>query len=108
MTAQLEHRPALPNQHQRSRPRFAPAVLCLILASSFLIKLNHLGHASINPVDESFHAVVARNLLKAPFKPMLYADPVLAYDYQDWKANHVWLHKPIWPLWQMINELLAS
>src|SRR5437016_1135732 len=76
-------------------------LLALVLLGSFLLKLNHLDHLSLKALDESFHAVVARNLLKHPFTPTLIDRPVLPYDYRSWQANHVWLHKPIVPLWQI-------
>lgn len=76
-------------------------VLAAVLLGSLSLKLNHIGHDALHAMDESFHAVVARNLLDRPFTPLLYADPARPYDYRDWKANHVWLHKPILPLWQM-------
>lgn len=82
-----------------------PLLLVLVLVCSFLLKLNHLGHASIKALDESFHAVVARNLIKHPLTPTLYDRPWLAYDYRDWQSNHVWLHKPIVPLWQMAGSM---
>jgi len=75
--------------------------LALLVVGSFILRVNHLGHPALNPMDEAFHAVVARNLLSAPLTPMLYAEPVVAFDYRDWKSNHIWLHKPVWPLWQM-------
>jgi 4-amino-4-deoxy-L-arabinose transferase-like glycosyltransferase len=82
--------------------RFATTIfLTVLLAASFLLKLNHLGHASIKALDESFHALVAKNLLKHPFTPTLFDKPYVEYDYREWRANHVWLHKPIVPLWQM-------
>ena len=83
----------------------AAAGLTLILVSSFLLKLNHLGHGGIKALDESFHAVVARNLIKHPLTPTLYDRPYLEYDYRDWQNNHVWLHKPIVPLWQMAASM---
>src|SRR5215203_5501659 len=76
-------------------------VLAIVLFVSFALKLNNLGHLSIKGLDESFHAVVARNLLKHPLTPTLIDRPVLEYDYTDWLTNHVWLHKPIMPLWQI-------
>jgi len=79
--------------------------LALILVSSFLLKLHHLDHAAIKGLDESFHAVVARNLLKHPLTPTLIDQPYLPYNYRDWQLNHVWLHKPIVPLWQMAASL---
>src|SRR5690554_3270454 len=42
--------------------------------------------------DEQYHALVAKNIVSNPLKPMLYADPVLPYDFADWTKNHIWLH----------------
>lgn len=44
--------------------------------------------------DESFHALVAKNTMANPFKPMLYAKPVLPYDPTCWVSNSVWIHGP--------------
>ena len=51
--------------------------------------------------DEQFHAVVAKNMLNNPFKPMLLQDPVLPYNYKNWTGNHIWLHKQPLFLWQI-------
>ncbi len=75
--------------------------MAVLLLSSFLLKLRHLGHRFLFLGDESYHAIVARNLLKHPFKPTLIDVPYLPYDLTNWMANHVWLHKPILPLWQI-------
>jgi len=75
--------------------------LALILVGSFFLKLHHLGHASIKPLDEVFHAIVARNLLKHPLTPTLVDQPYLPYDDGNWQGNHVWLHKPPMALWQI-------
>ena len=93
---------ATPRRDERFWSR---VLLTLILVSSFLIKLNHLGHGAIRPLDESFHAVVAKNLIKHPLTPTLVDQPYLPYDYRDWQNNHVWLHKPIVPLWQMAASM---
>jgi 4-amino-4-deoxy-L-arabinose transferase len=84
-----------------SRRSLHAALLALILIGSFLLKLNHLGHLALKGLDESFHALVARNLLKHPLTPTLIDQPALPYDYRSWQTNHVWLHKPIVPLWQI-------
>lgn len=55
--------------------------------------------------DEQYHALVAKNMLKNPLKPMLYEQPVLGYDYRDWTSNQVWLHKPPLFLWLMALSL---
>ena len=49
--------------------------------------------------DEQFHALVAKNMMEHPFTPMMYANPVLEYDYTQWWNNHVWLHKQPLFLW---------
>jgi len=43
-----------------------------------------------------------------PATPTLYDQPVLPYDYRDWRANHVWLHKPPLALWLMAAGLWLS
>jgi len=75
-------------------------VLALVLAGSFVLKLHHLDHAAVKPLDEVFHAIVARNLLKHPLLPTLVDRPYLPYDYRDWQSSHIWLHKPPMALWQ--------
>ncbi len=75
-------------------------LLVCLLFSSFLLKLNHLGHRSLVGIDEACHAVVAKNLLKHPLKPLLIESPYLHYFEELWGENHVWLHKPILPMWQ--------
>ncbi len=55
--------------------------------------------------DERYHALVAKNLLDYPFKPMLYSIPLLEYDYKNWAGNHIWLHKQPVPLWAMALSL---
>lgn len=72
-----------------------------ILLSSGTLLLRHLGHRGLTYWDESFHAIVARNLTKHPLKFTLYDQPWLAYNYTDWGGNHIWLHKPPVPMWQI-------
>jgi len=81
--------------------RLAGAMLAVILAGSFALKLRHLDHPAIKPLDEVFHAIVARNFLKHPLTPTLVDQPYLAYDRDDWLANHIWLHKPPMAMWQI-------
>jgi 4-amino-4-deoxy-L-arabinose transferase len=83
-------------------PLFLPALLLgLILLATFFLKLRNLDHTGITRWDEVFHAVVARNLLKHPLEPTLVDVPYLPYRSTLWKENHVWLHKPTLPLWQV-------
>jgi 4-amino-4-deoxy-L-arabinose transferase-like glycosyltransferase len=81
--------------------RLSAALLILILAGSFALKLHHLDHAAVKPLDEVFHAIVARNFLKHPLTPTLVDRPFLAVDRDDWLNNHIWLHKPPLALWQI-------
>lgn len=55
--------------------------------------------------DEQYHALVAKNLTNNPFKPMLYSNPIMDYDYRNWTANHIWLHKQPLFLWQIALSL---
>jgi 4-amino-4-deoxy-L-arabinose transferase len=55
--------------------------------------------------DEQYHALVAKNMMSNPFKPTLYAIPLLEYDYKNWTANHIWVHKQPLFLWQMALSL---
>lgn len=80
---------------------FWPGLLAVVLLGSLVLKLNQLGHAHITFWDESYHAIVARNLVKHPLRPTLIDAPYLEYDPANWYENHVWLHKPVLPLWQI-------
>lgn len=51
--------------------------------------------------DEQFHALVAKNMLDDPFRPVLHKTPLLEYDYTEWSNNHIWLHKQPFFLWLM-------
>jgi 4-amino-4-deoxy-L-arabinose transferase-like glycosyltransferase len=76
--------------------------LFLLLLSAFLIRLLM---ASLDPFlhewDEKYHALVAKNMINFPFKPMLRINPILPYDPAAWCCNHIWVHKQPLFLWQM-------
>ena len=67
-----------------------------VLAKLFLFSQEYFLHSW----DEKFHAVVAKNLISDPLTPKLYTEAALDYNYQDWTANHVWLHKMPLFLWE--------
>lgn len=78
------------------------------LSVSFLVLfafLTGLLMASLDPFlniwDERFHALVAKNMMDHPFKPMLYKNPVIDMDYNNWDRYHIWLHKQPLFLWQI-------
>ncbi|MEL7160992.1 MAG: glycosyltransferase family 39 protein, partial [Bacteroidota bacterium] len=69
-----------------------PYVVILLLAAAcggWLIQ-----DPALHPWDERYHALVGKNLLDHPFRPTLYDQPILPYDYHHWSRNHVWVHKP--------------
>lgn len=82
-------------------------------AALFLLFLGSLGVgifiASLDNFlvlwDEQYHALVARHMLENPLKPTLYSTPLLGYEYRDWTANHIWLHKQPLFLWQIALSL---
>jgi 4-amino-4-deoxy-L-arabinose transferase-like glycosyltransferase len=82
-----------------------PLVMAVVLWSTFVLKLHNLDHSGLTRWDEVFHAVVAQNVMKHPLEPTLVDVPYLPYDYTKWGENHVWLHKPILPFWQIAVSL---
>ncbi|NNF47932.1 MAG: phospholipid carrier-dependent glycosyltransferase [Desulfofustis sp.] len=73
------------------------SALCLYLYISADFFLHHW--------DERYHALVAKNLLSHPLLPTLYNNPVLPYDFRDWQANHIWLHKQPLALWGIAGSM---
>jgi hypothetical protein len=71
------------------------------LLLSFLIHANGIFYFYLNPWDEAFHAVVAKNIASHPLKPTLYDDAAITFPPQDWVKSHIWLHKPPLTLWFM-------
>lgn len=54
----------------------------------------------INLWDEQYHALVAKNLLKHPLKPVLIEEPVFDFAY-GWAYSTTWMHKQPLFLWQI-------
>lgn len=79
--------------------------LACILLTALLLRADAAYQRSLHTWDESFHALVAKNLITAPLRPMLYTAPALPYDRVDWTANHIWLHKPPAALWLMAGSM---
>jgi 4-amino-4-deoxy-L-arabinose transferase-like glycosyltransferase len=86
------------------RPR---AALAALLAAAALLRLFASSDRYLHEWDERYHALVAKNMIAAPFVPVLYDTPVLDYDYRAFFANHVWLHKPPLTLWLMALSMKA-
>jgi len=83
---------------RRGRPEAAAAA---IVAAGLVLRLYAGCDLFLHTWDERYHALVAKHLVEHPLVPTLYDHPVLPYDYRDWRANHVWLHKPPLALWLM-------
>jgi 4-amino-4-deoxy-L-arabinose transferase-like glycosyltransferase len=77
----------------------------------YVCSLDHFLHFW----DESFHALVAKNMIQNPLKPMLRLDAVIPNNYKDWLNSTLWLHKQPLFMWQMalsiklfgVNEVAA-
>ncbi|HHB78736.1 MAG TPA: hypothetical protein ENK85_05850 [Saprospiraceae bacterium] len=82
--------------------------LGLLLLSAFAVRFVMI---SLDPFlhdwDEKFHAIVAKNMMEHPFKPMLRVHAIIDYDYRAWCCNHIWLHKQPLFLWQMALSMKA-
>lgn len=92
--------PSLPSSPRDSLP-WAPIVLASIVFFHLALVLHNLDHTGLTRWDEAYHAVVAQNVFKHPLRPTLVDVPYLPYDHAKWGENHVWLHKPILPFWQI-------
>ncbi len=74
----------------------------MLVLSAFLLRIGvAVMDEFLHDWDERFHALVAKNMMSYPFKPMLRVDPVLPYDYTAWCCNHIWVHKQPLFMWQM-------
>lgn len=77
------------------------SILFLLIGGFLLRFFISILYPSLFLWDEQFHALVAKNMINHPFKPVLYKNPLLPYDPNSWVSNHVWLHKyPVF-LWLM-------
>lgn len=84
--------------------KFQAAILLLMLCG-LILRLFISKDMFLHDWDERFHALVARNLMHHPFKPTLYDNPLLPYNYKNWAGNHIWLHKQPLPLWAMAASM---
>jgi len=84
----------------QKKDQYQIAVLLLML-SGFALRLFVAGDFFLHIWDERYHALVAKNFIQHPLLPTLYDHPILAYNYQNWGGNHIWLHKQPLPMWMM-------
>ncbi len=83
---------------------FKTAVWLLIFCG-FILRLFIASDLHLHEWDERYHALVAKNLMHHPFKPLLYKTALLPFNYTNWTANHIWLHKQPLPLWTMAYSM---
>lgn len=88
----------------QTKNNFRIAILFLIICG-FVLRIYIATDFYLHAWDERYHALVAKNLIQHPLKPTLYDVPVLPYDFKDWPANHIWLHKQPLPLWVMATSM---
>lgn len=81
------------------------SLVLLVISGLFICSFMALLDPFLNNWDEMFHALVAKNLLSHPFIPTLFDNVIIPYDYTNWAANHVWLHKQPLFLWQIAISL---
>lgn len=86
-------------------PRKKTAIVLLILGSIALNLFVALLDPFLNPWDELYHALVAKNLTQNPLYPALFAEPLLPYDFKNWTDNHIWVHKQPLFLWQLASSI---
>ncbi len=79
--------------------------IALLLLVAFLLRAGLGGRLWLSRWDESFHALVARNLMKHPLKPTLVDHPLEDVPACFWAHSHIWLHKPPLALWLMAGSM---
>lgn len=75
--------------------------LLFIVLCGLILRVFVASDLFLHEWDERYHALVAKNLLRHPLVPTLYENPLLPFDYRNWGGNHIWLSKPIFPLWMI-------
>lgn len=65
------------------------SVFFLVASGLSIFSFAALLDPFINMWDERFHALVAKNMMNNPFKPMLYNDPVVNVVYDRWDRSIV-------------------
>lgn len=79
--------------------------LFLLILCGLLLRVYTSADFFLHTWDESFNALVAKNVIHHPFMPTLYDNPILPYDYKNWTVNHIWLHKQPLSLWTMAGSM---
>lgn len=75
--------------------------LLLIVLTGLMLRVFCSLDPMLHKWDERYHALVAKNLIESPLEPKLYHETVFEFEYKNWTANEVWLHKQPLALWTM-------
>jgi 4-amino-4-deoxy-L-arabinose transferase-like glycosyltransferase len=81
------------------------SAIWLVIVCGLILRIFISTDFYLHSWDERYHALVAKNIISHPLIPTLYDNPVVPYDYKNWVANHIWLHKQPLPLWAMSLSL---
>ncbi|MEZ4909636.1 MAG: glycosyltransferase family 39 protein [Saprospiraceae bacterium] len=76
-----------------------------ILVLAFILRLTSILIPNIGEWDERFHALVAKNLMRNPFRPSLITDGLCTLDPLDWSLCDIWFAKPPLALWSMMFSM---
>jgi 4-amino-4-deoxy-L-arabinose transferase-like glycosyltransferase len=76
--------------------KYVPLLLILAIAAVFYLR--NLGSDYITLWDEAVHVNVVKNLAEDPWPPKLHLEDFNT-DFKDWTNNHIWVHKPLLPLY---------
>lgn len=79
--------------------------ILLLMVCGLVLRVYVSSDFFLHTWDERYHALVAKNFIQHPLKPTLYDNPLLPYDYKNWVANHIWVHKQPLPLWFMAGSM---
>ena len=79
--------------------------IVLIVFAGFVLRVYAGSDLYVHKWDERYHALDAKNMIEHPFRPMLYKDPVMPYNFKSWTSNHIWVHKQPFPLWAMAGSM---
>lgn len=76
-------------------------LLSILITGFFCRVYAALADPFLHDWDERYHALVSRNMMEFPFKPMLNKVTLGEFDVNAWCCNHIWLHKQPLFMWQI-------
>lgn len=87
--------------HLRKSSSAKASIVSLMSAAFFMALYVATKDNYLNPWDEQFHALVAKNMAKNMLHPTLFPSNLAPYNYKNWAGNYTWVHKQPLYLWQM-------